>query len=146
MNIPIELRRIEMSRKARELALQSTEWLSFSDIAEHSVECSRISETSPDHWLANKQIFAITLDKADYFPAYGLHEVMHGNVFVREPKPIMASLITTLGDVCSGWQLAAWFASASGYLNGARPMDLLDSEPERVMKAAKFSAEGVQHG
>jgi hypothetical protein len=142
MNIPSKMRRLEMIRKAKDLALQSTEWLSSADITKHSDH----SDTRPSYWIANKQIFAITLENVDYLPAYALHEIMRGNVPIREPKPIIALLMDAMGSEYSGWQIAAWFASANGYLHGARPMDLLDREPERVIKAAKFAAQGVQHG
>jgi len=146
MTMPLEMRRQEMIRKAQELVLQSTKWLSFSDIVARSGQNSRDVETSPNRWTASKRIFAIPLNGVDHFPAYGLHEVAHGNVRAFEPKPIMASLVAALGDDYSSWQLAAWFGSANGYLHGTRPMDLLDSDPARVLDAAKFAAHGIQHG
>lgn len=135
-----------MIDNAREVALQSTEWLSALDIAERSRHRSLDSGTIFLHWTAKKQIFAIALKGEDHFPAYGLREVMQGTVRAIEPKPIMATLIEALGAECSGWRLAEWFASPNGYLHGKRPLDLLDSEPERVVKAAEFEAKGVQHG
>jgi hypothetical protein len=142
----LEAKRLEMIRKAREIVLQSTEWLRFADIVERFGYCSGLSDTPPDRWTSNKQIFAISIEGVDHFPSYGLCEVTYGDVRVCEPKPIMASLLEALGGELTGWQLAAWVASPNGYLDGARPLDLLDTEPKRVIKAAKFAAKGIQHG
>ncbi|HUA80249.1 MAG TPA: hypothetical protein VL997_07755 [Dyella sp.] len=135
-----------MIRKARDIVMQSTEWLSVADLVARFGQCPLPSDTLPDRWTASKQIFAIDLGGVNHFPSYGLAAVTHGDVRACKPKPILANLLAEFGDHYSGWQLAAWFASANAYLDGARPMDMLDREPERVIKAAKFTAQGIQHG
>jgi hypothetical protein len=146
MNEPVDIRRQEMIRQSRELVLQSAEWLRFADIVMLLGQCHDHSDATPHSWTANKQIFTLNLDGVDHFPSYGLQVVTHGTVRTCEPKPIMAALMAVLGGDDSGWRLAGWFASANGYLHGARPIDLLDAEPSRVLDAAKFAANGIQHG
>jgi hypothetical protein len=41
---------------------------------------------------------------------------------------------------------AFWFAGLSSYLDDRRPQDLLASDPDLVIAAAKDEVEGVQHG
>jgi hypothetical protein len=36
-----------------------------------------------------------------------------------------------------GWELALWFSSESGWLDDARPVDLLDNDPDAVAEAAR---------
>src|SRR5690242_8349270 len=138
MTTPLETRRAAMIRKARAIALQSTEWLSVADIAKRSGKEAHPSSIPVDSWIADKRIFAITIEGVEHFPAYGLCEVAHGNVQALEPKPIMAAVLAALGEDCAGWQCATWFASVNGYLDAVRPLDAVDSAPERVVQAAVF--------
>jgi hypothetical protein len=131
---------------AREIALQSTEWLKATDIAERSGGSSNDLSLILHHWMSDRRIFAINIQGVDHFPAYGFRKVEHANTLTLEPKPIMATLIASFGNECSHWRLAEWLASPNGYLHGKRPMDLLDCEPDRVVKAAEFESLGIQHG
>ena len=58
-------------------------------------------------------------------------------------QPVVADVLATLGQQGRGWQLALWFTSANGWVDGRRPVDLLHSEPEEVAQAAKWEAEGL---
>lgn len=43
-----------------------------------------------------------------------------------------------------GWELLLWFTAASGYLDGARPVDLLATSPDEVVRAAGYQASQSQ--
>jgi hypothetical protein len=45
-----------------------------------------------------------------------------------------------------GWELAMWFTSSNQQLDGRRPVDDLDEEPERVVAAARALGEPVEPG
>jgi hypothetical protein len=141
-----ELRKLRMMREARQMVIESSEWLKATDLASRSGKSSKNPSTIPNRWKSDGRIFAINIDGVDYFPAYGLHEATKKNVRSYEPKPILKALIAALGETFTGWQIAEWFASPNGYLHGARPLDLLDKDPNGVEKAAEFEAKGVQHG
>jgi hypothetical protein len=51
-------------------------------------------------------------------------------------------VLRALGAEASGWQTALWFVGANGWLDGARPVDLLATEPARVAEAARHEATG----
>ena len=52
-------------------------------------------------------------------------------------KPGLSQVLAELVDVFDGWRLAAWFAQPSAWLNGQRPVDLLDSDLSGVRAAAR---------
>jgi hypothetical protein len=133
-------------RDAHEIIFNCAEWLTVGDVAKRLG--GRSSDVSFDlyRWAADRRIFAINHHGIDYFPAFGLHEAARAGILALEPKPILAVLIDALGGECSGWQLAGWFISVNGYLDGKRPVDLMDGEPECLLEAAKFYALGIQHG
>jgi hypothetical protein len=47
-----------------------------------------------------------------------------------------------LGGRKSGWQLAFWFTSPNGWLDGKRPADIID-DMESVARAAAREAEDI---
>ncbi|GJH22677.1 hypothetical protein CBA19CS22_39065 [Caballeronia novacaledonica] len=58
----------------------------------------------------------------------------------------MTDVLKVFGSSKDGWALAFWFASVNSYLGGARPLDVLQSHPKRVIEAAEAEVEGVAHG
>jgi hypothetical protein len=83
-------------------------------------------------WHYNKQIFCVTDGDRAYFPRFQFDEAGH-------PLPIIAELLAILGQfkARSDWDNALWFAGGNGWLDGARPVDLLSSDPELVRDAAE---------
>jgi hypothetical protein len=59
------------------------------------------------------------------------------------PRPVVADVLATLGQQSQGWELALWFTSVNGWVDGRRPVDLLSSEPAEVALAAEREAEGL---
>lgn len=61
------------------------------------------------------------------------------------PRPVVAQVLAVLGedDPLGRWELALWFTTPSAYLEGRRPVALLDREPARVVAAARDEFEPV---
>lgn len=58
------------------------------------------------------------------------------------PLPVIADVLRALpSDRMSEWETALWWTAANGWLEGARPVDLLDEHPGRVVAAAARLAE-----
>ncbi len=51
--------------------------------------------------------------------------------------PAGRRVLAELAPLLDGWQLAAWFVRGSTWLDGQRPLDLLVSQPDRVLAAAR---------
>lgn len=52
-------------------------------------------------------------------------------------KPASRQVLAELGSAFDGWSLATWFVRANCWLNGQRPVDLLDSNRPSVLEAAR---------
>ena len=93
-----------------------------------------------DNWRKRRQVFAVSHpDKAarerDIYPAFQF----------ENGKPIKAvqEVLEAFGGRKAPWKLALWFTSNNGALpDSARPVDLLASDPDAVVQAARGDAEG----
>ena len=75
-------------------------------------------------------------------------QIAHGET-VRETATMisfMADVIGILAGHKDGWGMAYWFQSVNGFLGGKRPQDLLATDPDRVIAAARDEVQGVLHG
>jgi hypothetical protein len=93
-----------------------------------------------DNWRKRRQVFAVPHpDKAarerDIYPAFQF----------EGSKPIKAvqEVLEAFGERKAPWKLALWFTSNNGSLpDSARPVDLLATDPQSVVRAARRDAEG----
>ena len=85
-------------------------------------------------WKADGRIFFVTHQGSTWFPGYQFAED-------GQPRPVIADLLKIVGATLTGWELALWFTTSNGWLDGARPVDLLTDAPERVREAARREAE-----
>jgi len=53
---------------------------------------------------------------------------------LREP---VRRVLTEFGDTFDGWALAIWFVHPNSWLHGRRPVELLDTQLEAVLEAAR---------
>lgn len=86
-------------------------------------------------WLTRKrksaQLFTVTHDGAALLPAFQLDAE-------GQPRPEVGAVLEALAPAeMSPWATWTWFTSTSAWLGGAKPVDLLDTEPERVATAAR---------
>lgn len=93
--------------------------------------------------LANKlkargKIFSVRIppDNRDYYPAFQF------DPDTRKPWPAIAEVLRLLAGKRRGWELAFWFVTENGWLEGdARPVELLATDPEAIVEAARREAE-----
>jgi len=89
-----------------------------------------------NRWKQEGRIFSVTYHGTTYYPGYQFDDQ-------GRPRPVIAEVIRTLGSKSTEWELALWFLGNAGWLDGRRPVDLLESEPEEVAQAAEREAEGL---
>lgn len=58
----------------------------------------------------------------------------------------MAEILKIFGDAKDGWGLAFWFAGLNSFLDDERPQDVLATDPEQVIAAAKDEMAELAHG
>ncbi|WP_155292795.1 hypothetical protein [Pseudomonas fluorescens] len=135
------MREAQMLAKAKKAVLESGDWVTASDIAKLGEFTTNNPSSGPNKWKRDNRLFAIRHNGSDYFPVYGLDKDA-----AYRPLPAMREVINILATKKSSWGLAYWFASVSSLLGGKRPQDLLVTDPQRVIEAAKDEVAGITHG
>jgi hypothetical protein len=136
-----KIRETAMLVRARTAILESGDWLTAAQVARLAGLSTRNPSAQPNKWKKQGQIFAIHHLGVYYFPGYGLDR----DTGFR-PLNFLGSVIEIFDGKKDGWGLAYWFRSDNSFLGGKRPQDLLTTDPERVIAAAKDEAQGVTHG
>ena len=91
-------------------------------------------------WRKRRQVFAVPHpDKAardrDVYPAFQFEN--------GRPIKVVHEVLEAFAGRKGPWKLAMWFASNNGGLPASgRPVDLLSSDPDQVVRAARRDAEG----
>jgi hypothetical protein len=89
--------------------------------------------TAIRRWAAQGKLLAVPVAGLDHYPGF---------VFGSDsrPRPVLAQVAAALSGR-TGWALVAWLVSPQDVLGGGRPVDLLDTDPDRVVAAAAASAD-----
>ena len=83
-------------------------------------------------WKREKRLFAVPYGNTDLFPAFQFQE--------GSPHPAVKKILNALPEGMSAWQIALWFASGNGWLDGAAPQSHLDSVDEVVDAAQQLNS------
>ena len=83
-------------------------------------------------WKREGKLFAVRRSGVDLYPAFQLAD--------GDPLPVIKEILAVLPRPMAGWQIAMWFASGNGWLDGAEPQERL-SEPDAVVDAARKLAD-----
>lgn len=135
------VRQARMMAVARQRVLESARWLTAEQVSVLAGFSSNNPSAQPNKWKSKGIIFAIHSKGIDYFPEYALNPAEN-----YRPAKVLADILSTFKGSKDGWGAAYWFGSLNGYLGGARPQDLLLSEPDKVLSAAKREVAGIIHG
>jgi hypothetical protein len=118
--------------KARASALSEFGALTAADIEEIRGVESKNPHATPSRWVKENRVFAVDTPGGRIFPAFQFS--------AGEPKPVIRMVLVALNHQLRGWEILTWFTGSSGYLDGDRPVDLLDKAPEEVVAAAAYQA------
>lgn len=132
---------IEQARRnaqARNDFLRQYEVLEAEEV--HALYGSRAKNKSAlaARWRAEGRSFAVEHEGRLLYPAFQFDAQ-------GRPKSIIADILVALGDRVGGWQIALWLVSPNAWLDGAKPLDLLDDDPDRVLDAARDIAEPASY-
>ena len=76
------------------------------------------------------EIFGFEWRRAFWIPMFQFTEKLL-------PKPGMKAVLAELASEYDGRRLADWFVEPNGWLDDARPIDVLDTNPGEVLQAAR---------
>jgi len=96
-----------------------------------AVRASKRSHTAA-RWRRERRVFAVTHDGAGWYLGFQFDEA-------GRPVPVVAEVLRVL-EGWSPWELARWFVGANPWLDRRRPAEVLDAEPEAVVRAARLAA------
>ena len=126
--------------EAKTAILNSGDFLPTTEVAKLTGFTSINSSVQLNKWKRNREIFTIQHDREDYLPLYSLNPDGH------HPRKEMAEVLNVFGNAKDGWGLAFWFAALNSFLDDERPQDVLATDPERVIAAAKDEMAELQRG
>jgi hypothetical protein len=126
--------------EAKTAILNSGDFLPATEVAKLAGFSSTNLSVQPNKWKRSREIFAIQHGREDYLPLYALNQADH------RPRREMAEILDVFGDAKDGWGLAFWFAGINSFLDDERPQDVLATDPERVIAAAKDEMAEYEHG
>lgn len=109
--------------------------LTSSDVAELNRSKAGNRAALASRWKREGKIFGVKHDGKDWFPGFQFETA-------GRPREIVGRVLDALGGA-RGWETALWFTGASGYLDGRRPVDVLDDDPEAVVEAARREVDEV---
>lgn len=130
----------QMIVRARQQVMSVTSWLTHAEFA-------RLNGVSPPDvavqlrvWKEAKMIFSVLHEDVELFPVYAFGDDR------LQPLGGLQAILMLLTGKKDDWGMAYWFAGANGYLGGKRPQDVLRTNPDEVLLAAKDELAGVTHG
>lgn len=120
---------------ARAALIEELGLLTSGDVADLNESVADNRAALASRWKREGRIFSVRHHGQDYFPAFQL-DAEH------RPRAVIGRVLEALGGA-EGWETALWFVAANGYLGGRRPVDLLESDPDAVVRAAAEEAAEV---
>lgn len=126
---PAEAWHAQQNAQARSELLKEFGALTAEQVADQAGSTAANRSALASRWRSEGRIVGVPWHGRMLYPAFQF----------RDGRPIpdverAAAILRNRG--LSGWALALWFITPSGWLWDRRPIDLLDDDPERVLAAA----------
>jgi hypothetical protein len=116
------------SRAWREHFISRYKGLSASQVADEAGNSAKNRSAMASRWTSERKIFGVRFQNQTLYPAFQFKD--------GEPIPAIAQIVKEMPPSFTGWDLAFFLTSPNSYLDGKLPLELLKSEPERVVSLA----------
>lgn len=111
--------------------------LTAAEVAEFAGSTARNRSALATRWRTEGRLLAVTHQGKRYYPGFQFGEDWR-------PLPTVALALNSLRHEPLGeWELALWFTTRNGWLDDRRPVDLLVSEPNEVLAAARHEVDAI---
>lgn len=130
--------RIDLERRAIERVLQGVEWSTAAEIGARRAPGAANPHGTISRWRDSGAVFGIDHGGRKIYPAY---------VFDASLQPLPA--VRKVLEVFKGYEpfrIAAWFESTNAFLGGRRPREVIGTDPDAVVAAARAHRVGPVHG
>jgi hypothetical protein len=116
----------------RQHFMRSNPFWTSAQVAAESTSTARNRAAIASRWLREKKIFAIRYEGQRCFPRFQFQDGV--------PSPVIAQVIKIFPEHATGWDLAYFFATPNPNIGGRKPIELLKSNPARVVSLAEAFA------
>jgi hypothetical protein len=117
--------------EARTTLLSEFGALTAAQVAELAGSDAKNTSALAGRWRREGRLVAVEHHGTIYYPAFQFDDD-------GKPKQAVADVLKQLSDPSvTSWQQALWFTSANGWLDGRRPVDVLDEQGDAVVSAAR---------
>jgi len=130
--------RIDLERRAIERVLQGVEWSTAAEIGARRAPGAANPHGTISRWRESGAVFGIDHGGRKIYPAY---------VFDASLQPLPA--VRKVLEILKGYEafrIAAWFESTNAFLGGRRPREVIGTDPDAVVAAAREHRVGPVHG
>ena len=111
---------------------QETPLLTGAEVRAASGLKPRNKSEPASRWKREGRLFAVRRSGIDHYPAFQFAD--------GTPRPVIKKILSALPKGMTAWQIAMWFASGNGWLDGDEPQECL-SDPDAVVDAARRLAD-----
>ena len=125
----IDKRVSDLQAKALERIYKGTEWLTAAEIGKLGDHGKANLSAAAHRWKEQGMIFALRRSNCFMYPRYEFADDY-------KPLPVIREILSEF-DGASAVRIASWFESTSSFLNGRRPREIVASNPDLVVQAAK---------
>jgi hypothetical protein len=119
---------------ARQRFLEEVPCLTSKEVAALAGHTARNVSMTASRWKQAGKIFSVPGPREDLYPAFQFQD--------GKPHPTVARALAELPKRKSPWQVAFWFVSGNGWLDGAAPAERL-ADGDTVVAAARHEAEDI---
>ena len=118
--------------RLRSRYLQETPLLTGAEVRAASGLNPRNKSEPASRWKREGKLFAVRRSGVDHYPAFQFADGV--------PRPVVKAILAALPKDMTAWQIAMWFGSGNGWLDGDEPQERL-SDPDAVVEAARRLAD-----
>ena len=116
----------------RQAFVHAQKSLSAEEVASSFGTSARNRAATASRWASEGKIFSIRFQGRSLYPAFQFRDGL--------PLPVIFKMLKEMPDHFSGWDAAFFLTSPNTYLDGGKPLELLRTEPERVVALARAFA------
>ena len=128
---PAVLLQARRNAEARAALLTEFGALTAAQVAELSGSDAKNRSAIAGRWRREGRLVAVDHHGKTYYPGFQFDADGH-------PRPVVAEALEHLSaSSVTPWQQALWFTTANGWLDGRRPVDVLDDDPGAIVAAAR---------
>jgi hypothetical protein len=131
--LPVQVLQARRNAEGRTALFQEFGALTSAQVGEMAGSKSPNRAALAHKWKNDRRIFAVPHQGVNYFPGFQFSPD-------GQPLPVIGAILAHL-SAWSAWEIALWFTSRTDSLSGRRPVDLLESDPDAVVRAAASEAE-----